>query len=44
MDDAGSEAAAAMAMLIVYTSAVVRLLHTLLAGALNRRTQAWRLR
>ncbi len=45
MDDAGSEAAAAaMAMLIVYTSAIVRLLHTLLAGALNRRTQAWRLR
>lgn len=45
MDDAGSvAAAAAMAMLIVYTSATVRLLHTLGSAALTRRTQAWRRR
>jgi iron(III) transport system permease protein len=45
MDDAGSvAAAAAMAMLIVYTSATVRLLHTILSGYLARRTQAWRRR
>jgi iron(III) transport system permease protein len=45
MDDAGATApAAAMAMMIVYTSAFVRLLHTLLSRVLNRRTQAWRLR
>jgi iron(III) transport system permease protein len=45
MDDAGSvAAAAAMAMLIVYTSATVRLLHTLVSAALTRRTQAWRRR
>ena len=43
MDDAGSvAAAAAMAMLIVYTSATVRLLHTVLSGTLTKRTQAWR--
>ena len=45
MDDAGSvAAAAAMAMLIVYTSATVRFLHTLASQALTRRTQAWRRR
>ena len=45
MDDAGSvAAAAAMAMMIVYTSAGVRLLHTIGSNALVRRTQAWRKR
>ncbi len=43
MDDAGDTApAAAMAMLIVYTSAGVRLLHAGLSRWLLRRTQAWR--
>jgi iron(III) transport system permease protein len=43
MDDAGEEAgAAAMAMMIVYTSSVVRFLHALLDRELRRRTQAWR--
>ncbi|MFZ1642627.1 MAG: putative 2-aminoethylphosphonate ABC transporter permease subunit [Candidatus Contendobacter sp.] len=43
MDDAGDTApAAAMAMLIVYTSAGVRLLHTWVSRWLLRRTQAWR--
>ncbi len=45
MDDAGDIApAAAMAMMIVYTSAGVRLLHALLTRGLERRTQAWRTR
>lgn len=45
MDDAGSvAAAAAMAMMIVYTSATVRLLHTAVSAVLTRRTQAWRRR
>jgi len=45
MDDAGSvAAAAAMPMLIVYTSATVRFLHTLASQSLTRRTQAWRRR
>jgi iron(III) transport system permease protein len=44
MDDTGQQgAAAAMAMMIVYTSAAVRVLHLLLARALAR-TQAWRRR
>lgn len=34
--------AAAMCMMIVYTSAGVRLLHYLLTRGLARRTQAWR--
>lgn len=43
MDDAGDTApAAAMAMLIVYTSAGVRLLHAGLSRWLLQRTQAWR--
>jgi len=43
MDDAGEIAsAAAMAMMIVYTSAGVRLLHFLLTRGIARRTQAWR--
>ena len=43
MDDAGDIApAAAMAMMIVYTSAVFRILHALLARILQRRTQVWR--
>lgn len=37
-------AAAAMAMMIVYTSAMVKLLHILVARVLDRRTQAWRRR
>jgi len=45
MDDAGDIApAAAMAMMIVYTSAVFRILHALLARILQRRTQVWRKR
>jgi iron(III) transport system permease protein len=45
MDDAGSVAsAAAMAMLIVYTSATVRILHAVGARMLSRRTEAWKLR
>jgi len=45
MDDAGDIApAAAMAMMIVYTSAGVRLLHALLTRGLHRRSQAWRAR
>lgn len=43
MDDAGDIApAAAMAMMIVYTSAGVRLLHAGLSRVLAARTQAWR--
>ena len=43
MDDAGDIApAAAMAMMIVYTSAVFRILHALLARIMQRRTQVWR--
>ena len=45
MDDAGWQgAAAAMAMMIVYTSATLKLLHVLVARILDRRTQAWRRR
>ena len=45
MDDAGDIApAAAMAMMIVYTSAVFRILHALLVRILQRRTQVWRKR
>ena len=45
MDDAGDTApAAAMGMMIVYTSATVRLLHFLLTRGIARRTQAWRKR
>lgn len=45
MDDTGQQgAAAAMAMMIVYTSATVKLLHLLLSRYLDRRTQAWRKR
>ncbi|GIL00050.1 MAG: hypothetical protein BroJett029_42580 [Alphaproteobacteria bacterium] len=45
MDDAGDIApAAAMAMMIVYTSAVVRLLHALATRGITRRLQAWRRR
>ncbi len=45
MDDAGELAsAAAMGMMIVYTSAAVRLLHMLLTRGLLARAQAWRKR
>ena len=45
MDEAGfTAAAAAMAMTIVATSAVLKLLHILLGTALARTTQAWRRR
>jgi iron(III) transport system permease protein len=45
MDDAGDIApAAAMAMMIVYTSAAVRILYGLATRGLHRRTQAWRTR
>ncbi|MBL8664594.1 MAG: ABC transporter permease subunit, partial [Candidatus Odyssella sp.] len=45
MDEAGQiAAAAAMASLIVATSAGVKILHVLLARFLDRRTQAWRRR
>ncbi len=45
MDDAGDTApAAAMAMLIVLTAGVMRLLHAVLSRWLHQRTQAWRQR
>jgi iron(III) transport system permease protein len=45
MDDAGDIApAAAMALMIVYTSAAFRMLHALLSRYLKRRTQDWRTR
>jgi iron(III) transport system permease protein len=45
MDDAGDVApAAAMAMMIVYTSAAVRVLHYLLTRGIEIRSQAWRRR
>jgi len=45
MDDQGDIApAAAMAMMIVYTSATVRILYVMLTRGLQRRTQAWRRR
>jgi iron(III) transport system permease protein len=45
MDDAGEIAsAAAMAMMIVYTSAGMRLLHFLLTRGISRQSQAWRKR
>ncbi|MCW5751321.1 MAG: putative 2-aminoethylphosphonate ABC transporter permease subunit [Alphaproteobacteria bacterium] len=45
MDDAGEIAsAAAMGMMIVLTSAGVRLLHAILTRGIARRTQAWRKR
>ncbi|MBI2468579.1 MAG: putative 2-aminoethylphosphonate ABC transporter permease subunit [Candidatus Rokubacteria bacterium] len=45
MDDAGETAsAAAMGMMIVYTSIVVRVLHALGTRGIARRTQAWRRR
>lgn len=45
MDDAGDIApAAAMAMMIVYTSAAVRLVHALVTRGITRRLQAWRRR
>ncbi|MGH2403586.1 MAG: ABC transporter permease subunit, partial [bacterium] len=44
LDDAGHQgAAAAMSMMIVYTSAIVKGLHLLLARVLSQ-TQAWRRR
>ena len=43
MDDAGDIApAAAMAMMIVYTSAFFRVLHAIFSNYLKRRTQIWR--
>lgn len=45
MDDQGDIApAAAMAMMIVYTSAAVRVAHALLTRGIEKRTQAWRRR
>ena len=45
MDDQGDiAAAAAMAMMIVYTSAAVRVAYVLLTRGLQRKTQAWRQR
>jgi iron(III) transport system permease protein len=44
MDDAGDIApAAAMGMMIVYTSIIARILHAFFAGGLLKRSQAWRL-
>ena len=44
-DDAGNTSAAcAMGMVIVATSAGVKLLHALAMRGLNKRTQAWRVR
>lgn len=45
MDEAGfTAAAAAMAVVIVATSAAVKLVHSLLTHQLRQRTQAWRVR
>lgn len=45
MDEAGfTAAAAAMAVVIVATSATVKLLHSLLTHHLNKKSQAWRVR
>ena len=45
MDEAGfTAAAAAMAVVIVATSAAVKLLHSLLTHQLSKTTQAWRIR
>lgn len=45
MDDAGDIApAAAMGMMIFYTNAGVRILHTFLSRGIHRRSQAWRTR
>lgn len=45
MEEAGfTAAAAAMAVVIVFTSATVKLLHSLLTRKLRQRTQAWRFR
>ena len=45
MDDAGDVApAAAMGMMIFYTNATVRMVHSLITGGLLSRTQAWRTR
>lgn len=45
MDEAGfTAAAAAMAVVIVATSAAVKLLHSMLTYQLRKRTQAWRVR
>jgi iron(III) transport system permease protein len=45
MDEAGfTAAAAAMAVVIVATSAIVKLLHSLLTRQLKKSTQAWRIR
>ena len=45
MDDAGDIApAAAMAMMIFFTSAVVRIAYALATGSLLNRAQAWRRR
>jgi iron(III) transport system permease protein len=45
MDEAGSTAAAAaMAVMIVATSAAVKVIHSLLTYQLRQKTQAWRLR
>jgi iron(III) transport system permease protein len=45
MEDASMTApAAAMAVMIVYTSAAVRLLHAVVTRGISRRTQAWRRR
>jgi iron(III) transport system permease protein len=45
MDDAGDVApAAAMAMMIFFTSATVRIAYTLITGLMLKRTQAWRRR
>lgn len=45
MDDAGdTAAAAAMSMLIVFTSIAVRLLYSLVTWGIQRRTQAWKKR
>jgi len=45
MDDAGDIAPeAAMGMMIFYTAAGVRILHTLLSRGIHRKSQAWRQR
>ncbi len=42
LDEQGDVAAAAMAMLIVYVSVLVRIIHTVFTKGILRRTQEWR--
>ncbi|SQD79087.1 hypothetical protein [Moritella yayanosii] len=43
MDDAGQTgSAAAMAVMILVTAALAKIIHLIIASFINKRTQAWR--